>query len=251
MQARKPAPPTEVGPSEAGTDPGWKNRRASGKQDLLCGPENSRLGAHTAWGGRLLVLEPKEPGNLRKEVKTRVVGAEKRSEDVVEGSGYRCKGGPAKPLHCSWDWGACALLKSPCFPRSSSPFPSHRGHLSYPWAVLGLMLEGPRAGGREETMLGPAFFLLVATPPTSTHPNPRGRGVHSRVRIFPGSLVGAQTRERTVSPPAHTDASPCSLGSSGGSGWCRTGLSRPLAQGEDDQSSSPTVLATFSELCFQ
>lgn len=125
--------------------------------------------------------------------------------------------------------------KSPCPPKISSPPLSHRGHLSFLWAVLGLMLEGPWGGSRKEnhveTYLLSFLWLYL-------HPTPEG---------FPReSGWGPDKREHPVSPPTHTDTS---LGFCGYCGWCSTGLSRPLVPGEAGRPSSPVVWATFSEFC--
>lgn len=146
-----------------------------GLQDLLPGPESSRLGSHAArsLGGRLLVPKPREVA--RKPQKGRAWRSNqgaghgkpkcRRSGRAGQGSGHRCIGDPAKLLHCSWGLGGPVLLGNLPASEGQLPSPSHRGRLSFPWAGLRLILEGPGAVSREGTMLGPALFSLLPPDP--------------------------------------------------------------------------------------
>ena len=139
-----------------------EKRRVSGRAGPLSGPGSSLLGSETARGGEgCCCCNPRggweTPEGKGLEVNARVVITENQCADPVrvwssQASGCRCTGGPAKPLHCSHSWGACGPLKPPCSPRSSSPLPSHRGHLSYLQAMLELMLETLGVGAKKQQL---------------------------------------------------------------------------------------------------
>lgn len=206
--AEAPAPPPEAGPNEASRDPeglqGEQGRRQAGEEGCWCC--NSTCGQET--------LERKGL-----EVKFWVVVTENECvekgkgllksprENVVEGSGPRCTGSPAKSLHDSWDG------RGLCFPEISLPT-KEQSPCAFPWRPAQLPVGCAWAGaggslwrGREETTLA----CLLS--PCCCIPVPVGRREHIPESEFSQGVWMGPGRERPPRLRTNTHRRlPCSLG---------------------------------------